>query len=184
MYFLNSLVSGKFQWIFKWVIFKPILVIDGWGISYEIALRWLSLDPTDDKSTLIHVMAWCCQEASHYLSQCWPRSMAPNWIWSKFICIPFLLYPKTLDQHASSVTGRWIFFAFFHQRNDGLFDCQQRKENVCAASACLYGVVEIQILHGWFLVLNFQPCSLNGDSQWLWELVGMFVLDSYLCSMV
>ena len=25
---------------------------------------------------MVKVMAWCCQ-ASHYLSQCWPRSMSP-----------------------------------------------------------------------------------------------------------
>ena len=35
--------------------FKVILISDGWGISCEIALRWLSLDLTDDKSTLIQV---------------------------------------------------------------------------------------------------------------------------------
>ena len=51
---------------------------DGWGISYEIALRWMPLDLTDDKSTLVQVMAWCRQATSHYLSQCWPRSMSPN----------------------------------------------------------------------------------------------------------
>ena len=50
----------------------------GWGISYEIALRWMPLDLADDKSTLVEVMAWCCQATSHYLSQCWPRSMSPN----------------------------------------------------------------------------------------------------------
>ena len=33
----------------------------GWGISYEIALRWMTLDLTGDKSTLVQVMAWCCQ---------------------------------------------------------------------------------------------------------------------------
>ena len=33
----------------------------GWGISYEIALRWMPLDLTDDKSTLVQVMAWCRQ---------------------------------------------------------------------------------------------------------------------------
>ena len=52
----------------------------GWGISYEIALRWMPLDLTDDKSTLVQVMAWCRQATSHYLSQCWPRSMSPNGI--------------------------------------------------------------------------------------------------------
>ena len=34
-------------------------------------------DLTDDKSTLVQVMAWCCQATSHYLSQCWPRSVSP-----------------------------------------------------------------------------------------------------------
>ena len=30
-----------------------------------------------DKSTLVQVMAWCCQATSHYLNQCWPRSPTP-----------------------------------------------------------------------------------------------------------
>ena len=33
--------------------------------------------PTDDKSTLVLVMAWCLKAPSHYLSHCWPRSMLP-----------------------------------------------------------------------------------------------------------
>ena len=28
-------------------------------------------------STLVQVMAWCRQATSHYLSQCWPRSLSP-----------------------------------------------------------------------------------------------------------
>ena len=43
----NSLVPGKSEWNFRYVIFKKILVIDGWGISCEIALIWMSLDFTD-----------------------------------------------------------------------------------------------------------------------------------------
>ena len=57
-----------------------------WGISYEIALRWMPQDLTDDKSTLVQVMAWCRQATSHYLSQCW--SMSPNGVtrpqWVKY----------------------------------------------------------------------------------------------------
>ena len=43
-------------------------------------------DPTDDKSTLVQVMAWCRQAPSHYLNQCWPRSLSsygvtrPQWV--------------------------------------------------------------------------------------------------------
>ena len=49
----------------------------GWGISYEIALRWMPLDLTNDKSTLVQVMVLCRQASSHYLSQCWPSSLSP-----------------------------------------------------------------------------------------------------------
>ena len=65
------------KWNISWVIFKPILVINCSGVFREIALRWMSQDFTDDKSTLVQVMAWCREATSHYLSQCWPRSMSP-----------------------------------------------------------------------------------------------------------
>ena len=76
-FLLNSLAPGKFEWNLRYLIFKWISVIDGWGISCEIALIWMSLDCTDDQSTLNQVMAWCCQATSHYLIQCWLRSLSP-----------------------------------------------------------------------------------------------------------
>ena len=54
----------------------------------------MPLDLTDDKSTLVQVMAWCRQATSYYLSQCWPRFMSPygvtlpqyvNWNFLKFV---------------------------------------------------------------------------------------------------
>ena len=57
--------------------FKLILATYGCDISRGIALRWTSLDISDDKSALVHVMVWCRQATSHYLSQCWPRSVSP-----------------------------------------------------------------------------------------------------------
>ena len=74
---INSLAPGKFEWYFRHVFFKQILVIDGWGMSCEIALIWMSPDFTDDQSTLVQVMAWCRQATSHYLSQCWLRYLSP-----------------------------------------------------------------------------------------------------------
>ena len=54
----------------------------------EISLEWMSLDLTDGKSTLVQVITWCHQATSHYLIQCWPRSMSPYGIfrpqWVKF----------------------------------------------------------------------------------------------------
>ena len=67
---------GNFNEILD-VIFKQILVFNGWGISCEIALIWMSLDFVDDQSTLVQVMAWCHQATSHYLNQYWPRSLSP-----------------------------------------------------------------------------------------------------------
>ena len=60
-----------------YVIFKLILVTDGSGIPCEIAPIWISLDFTDNHSTLVRVMAWCHRATSHYLSQCWPTSLSP-----------------------------------------------------------------------------------------------------------
>ena len=59
---------------------------DGCDISSKIAVRWISLDLSDDKSTLVQVMAWCHQVTSHYMNQCWPRSLPlygvtrPQWV--------------------------------------------------------------------------------------------------------
>ena len=72
-----DMAPEKFEWNFRYVIFKRILVIAGRGISCEIILMWMSLDFTDDQSILVQVMAWCRQATSHYLSQCWPRSLSP-----------------------------------------------------------------------------------------------------------
>ena len=43
-------------------------MIEGLGVPCKISLRWMSLNSTDDDTSLVQVMAWCCQETSHYLS--------------------------------------------------------------------------------------------------------------------
>ena len=50
---------------------------------------WLNCpELTGDKSTLVQVMAWCCQATSHYLCQCWPRFVSPYGVirpqWANF----------------------------------------------------------------------------------------------------
>ena len=62
----------------------------------------MSLDFTDDQSTLVQVMAWCRQATSHYLSQCWPRSLSPygvirpQWVHSIIMIFPYfqVSYPR------------------------------------------------------------------------------------------
>ena len=55
------------------VIFPLIAEIEILLFSCETAPRQMPQDLTD-KSTLVQAMAWCCQAASYYLSQCWPKS--------------------------------------------------------------------------------------------------------------
>ena len=99
----NSLAPSTFWLNFRWVIFKQILMIDGWVISCEITLRWKSQGLTDDKSTLVQVMAWCRQAIGHYLNQCWPRSMSPYGV-TRPQCLPFIAWTRS----ACLIAGRMI----------------------------------------------------------------------------
>ena len=60
-----------------------------------------------DKSTLVQVMAWCCQAISHYLSQCWPRYLSPcgitrpQWVNT--------LRPRQDSRHFPDDVFKWIF---------------------------------------------------------------------------
>ena len=86
MMILTRWPLGDFNQIFNKIIFKLISVTEGCEIPSEIALRWTSRELNDDKSTLVQVMAWCRQATSHYLNQCWPRSLQlygvtrPQWV--------------------------------------------------------------------------------------------------------
>ena len=74
---INSLPSGGCCYNLKLVIFKLISRIDILSIYCEFALKWMPQDLIDDKSTLVlQVMVWRRQSTSHYLSQCWVRSMS------------------------------------------------------------------------------------------------------------
>ena len=105
-YVINSLTPGRFYWNFRYAIFTLMFSIYGWVISFQIAHRWLSQDFTDDKSTLVQVMAWYRQAKSHYLSQCCPRSLSPygvtrpQWVKIHLSFIPFTYELIAYDYHA------------------------------------------------------------------------------------
>ena len=90
---IHSLAPGGFENIFQNVFFKLISWIDTLSNSCETALRSMPQNPSDDKSTLVQVMAWCRQAASHYLSQCCPRSLSPygvtrpQWVNMSYYCL-------------------------------------------------------------------------------------------------
>ena len=75
---INSLAPGRPRCYFKTAIWNLVLLISIFTSFKDNALRWMPRDLTDDKSTLVQVMAWCRQATSNYLNQCWPRSLLPN----------------------------------------------------------------------------------------------------------
>ena len=109
------MAPGRFQRNFRKVIFQLILVIDGWSISCKIILKWMPMDFTDGKSTLVQVMAWCHRASSHYLSQCWPRSLSPydvtrpQWVKNGTLCTWWLskLYIIWGDLQGSLWLSSW-----------------------------------------------------------------------------
>ena len=60
-YFVNSLAPGDPNNILgnQFPISKLISVIGGKGICWETVVKWMPQDLSDDKSTLVQVMAWC-----------------------------------------------------------------------------------------------------------------------------
>ena len=99
--FYNSYHSNNHMHVFsvqEWTLFFSVLLIFGSQMKLELWLvvhhlmigcsmhtRWEarvypSTYTTDtarnDKSTLVEVMACCCQGTSHYLKQCWPSSIS------------------------------------------------------------------------------------------------------------
>ena len=57
--------------------FSLVMPISKLIIHYNVTLEWKPQNLTNGQSTLVQVMAWCCQATTHYLNQCWPRPMSP-----------------------------------------------------------------------------------------------------------
>ena len=75
-FFLTRWPLGDRNVILK-MQFSILIYIGIFKSSYDNVLRWMPQNLTGDKSTLVQVMAWCHQATSHYLNQCWPRSLTP-----------------------------------------------------------------------------------------------------------
>ena len=74
---VNLLAAGRCSIYFKRKIFKLTIQNSSLDTRFEIALRQMPQNLTNDESTLVQIMACCLQATSHYLSQCWPRSFFP-----------------------------------------------------------------------------------------------------------
>ena len=73
---VKSMALEGFEWSFRLVIFKPNLMIGGWGIACEIAVRWMSLVLTDDVN-IGPGNGLVLYGTKPLPSQCWVRFMSP-----------------------------------------------------------------------------------------------------------
>ena len=72
---INSLVARRSGHDLKNSI--SIFFLIGIFKSYDNGLTWMSHDLTNNTSTSVQVIVWCCQAPSHYLRQSWLRSVSP-----------------------------------------------------------------------------------------------------------
>ena len=171
----NSLWPGRW-WYFRWVLFKPITVIDGCDTCCEIALRRMSLNFTDDKSTLVQVMAWCRQATSHYPSQCWPSFLSPYGItpfWTFYIYRRVIFVKKYDSIMLQNVETCYIVNCIFMKRwnltvsVDCIFDLRLTlKRKRCSAipviiEACLHWRY-VTVIPGWRYA-----CMITGNGIFL-----------------
>ena len=70
---LTHWTPGDVVVIFESIIFKLIMQNSGLGTQCEISFKWMPQNLTNEKSTLVQVMAQCCQATSRHQSQSWPR---------------------------------------------------------------------------------------------------------------
>ena len=118
---------------------------DVWLISCEIALRWMSLDLFDGKSTLVQTMAWCHQATSHYLSQCWPRALS--------------LYGITRPQEVNTLRPRQNGCHFA----DNIFKCIFLNENVRISLKISLGFVRKVWINNIPALVQIMAWCLPGD---------------------
>ena len=63
------MLLGKCGCEFKCVNFKHNIRIEIWCIQVKITVEWMPGNLGGGRSTLDHVMAWCCHATSHYPNQ-------------------------------------------------------------------------------------------------------------------
>ena len=102
---INSLAPEICGISFKGVFVKLISWINILVTFWEICLRRVPQNPTDDKSVLVQVRVWCCQAKDHCLSQCWPRFMSPY-----DIIKPQWLNSSNISKVQKSITLCYIYF--------------------------------------------------------------------------
>ena len=101
-------------------------MIDGWVLSCEIALRWMPLDLTGDKSTLVQVTAWYCQR--------WPKFI-PSYLVTKQ---QWVNYNITNTSYKGATT---TFITLSYIRHYNIFDTGYGNPEIVSTALFVYANV-------------------------------------------
>ena len=124
-----------------------ILVLLHWLAlsNHLMVMLQMSGDLTDDRSTLVQVMAWCRQATSHYLSPCWTRSR-PQWVKSQ--PCPYIIISLIFDSYHHS----WTRLTHLRMENYNKFLSMWEVNNFSFIHSLIYW--SIHLFH-WFIHLFF-----------------------------
>ena len=113
----------------------------------EIALNWLPHDLTSGKSTLVQVMACCCQATRHCLIQYWPRAthygIRPQWVKQHITFLPVSTnYPLpsfTVDPltQITLIYGLQILQQITHQEDLKTAQLSAASDHCCTLMPCI-----------------------------------------------
>ena len=132
----------------------------------------MPLDLTDHKSTLVQVMAWCRQATSHYLNQCWHRSLPPygvtrpHWVNGVWLMSQHILSTKPLTKYVMMHHETSIFLSLY-EPSSGLM---------------AWGLFNNRYLNVWLLsiIKGLDTCLSNQTIMTLVEATK----SSYKCMMI
>ena len=107
---VNSLAPGKFELNYRYVIFEEIWVIDGWGVSCEIALILMSVDFHWWSVNIGSGNGLVPPGNKPLPEKCWPRYLTPYGVprprWVKWIYPSWRLCFSEFHAH-------WLEFVVF-----------------------------------------------------------------------
>ena len=132
----------------------------------------LQLFPIGDQSTFVQVMTWCHHATSHYLNQCWPRSVKSYWSISlmkghfnfffkmtSILCQPHWVEDKYLKYFPVYESSRRLHV---------IYDCAWGNKLVIIEESLLI------ITDLWWLIRR-----IHSWNQWIWLLMGFTVSTPY-----
>ena len=154
----NSLVSGICSSNFKGMIFK--LKNSSLATHCENAVRGMPLNLTN-KSTLVQVMAWCHQVTTHYLSQCWSRSLSPYSVtrpqWVNQL-LSQLLFSLIIPPTSTKLKGGYTCFTLSVCPSVHLSVCGQNRVRSVSSTILIGSISYLHILSS-----NFRRCVACND---------------------